>query len=121
MAKITAQSQSAPALDVQLTPTEHASAMRGSSSFECLQNKWIKKVTEEAEQGCHICLVGTKLDLIQSQPGLRAVRQDEVLGLAAKYNAHVFETSAKVGQGVGEIFDRIVEQFHARVMLAYFT
>jgi len=85
------------------------------SSFECLQNKWIKKVTEEAEQGCHICLVGTKFDLIQSQPGLRAVRQEEVFALASKYSAHVFETSAKVGTGVGEIFERIVEQFHARV------
>ena len=45
-----------------------AALARRSSSFECLQNKWIKKVTEEAEQGCHICLVGTKFDLIQSQP-----------------------------------------------------
>lgn len=89
-----------------------------SSTFECLPNKWIKKVTEEAEQGCHICIVGTKLDLIESQPSLRAVRQEEVLALAAKHNAHVFETSAKAGQGVGAIFDRIVEQFHARVSLA---
>jgi len=85
------------------------------TSFECLQNKWIKKVTEEAEAGCHICLVGTKFDLIQAQQNLRAVRQEEVQALAAKHSAHVFETSAKVGTGVGEIFERIVEQFHARV------
>ena len=25
------------------------------TSFECLQQKWIRKVTEEAEVGCHIC------------------------------------------------------------------
>jgi len=31
-----------------------------------LQGKWVKKVTEEAEPGCHICIVGTKLDLVQA-------------------------------------------------------
>ena len=72
-------------------------------------------MTEEAEQGCHICLVGTKLDLIQAQASLRAVRQDEVSALATKHSAHVFETSAKAGQGVSDIFERVVEQFHSRV------
>ena len=38
------------------------------ASFESLQGKWVKKVMEEAELGCHICIVGTKLDLIQEPP-----------------------------------------------------
>ena len=42
------------------------------TSFECLQQKWIRKVTEEAEVGCHICIVGTKLDLVQSGVAVRA-------------------------------------------------
>jgi GTPase SAR1 family protein len=46
------------------------------ASFECLQNKWIKKVLEEAEQGCHICLVGTKLDLVQAGMATRAVAKE---------------------------------------------
>ena len=35
------------------------------ASFEVLQHKWIRKVTAEAEAGCHICLVATKLDMVQ--------------------------------------------------------
>lgn len=48
------------------------------ASFECLQTKWIRKVNDEAEPGCHICLVGTKLDLIQAGQATRAVRTEEV-------------------------------------------
>lgn len=70
------------------------------ASFECLQTKWVKKVTEEAELGCHICIVGTKLDLIQAQMASRAVPKEEVEALAVRHNAHVFETSAKVPQKV---------------------
>merc|ERR1711998_510805 len=43
------------------------------SSFDCLATKWIRKVHEEAEAGCHICLVGTKADLIQAERATRAV------------------------------------------------
>lgn len=84
------------------------------ASFEKLQTKWIKKVLDEAEHGCHICLVGTKLDLIQAQQASRAVDKEEVEAVAAKHHAHVFETSAKAGTGVGDIFQCIVEHFHAR-------
>jgi len=85
------------------------------ASFESLQQKWVRKVIDEAEQGCHICIVGTKLDLIQAQMASRAVSKEEVDALAAKHNANVFETSAKAGTGVGDIFQCVVEHFHARV------
>ena len=85
------------------------------SSFDCLQSKWIRKVAEEAEAGCHLCIVGTKLDLVQEGKARRAVRVDEVEALAAKHRAHLFETSAKQGDGVGDIFACIVAQFHQRV------
>ena len=84
----------------------------------CLQSKWIKKVTDDAEQGCHICLVGTKLDLVQSQTASRMVSKEDVDDLAARYQADVFETSAKTGAGVAEIFARIVEHFHSRVQVS---
>jgi translation elongation factor EF-4 len=74
-------------------------------------------VTEDAEQGCHICIVGTKLDLVQAQVASRMVRKEEVDELAAKYHADVFETSAKAGTGVGDIFARVVEHFHSRVQV----
>jgi len=84
------------------------------ASFECLQSKWIKKVLEEAEPGCHICLVGTKLDLVQAGMATRGVAKEEVAAVAAKHQADVFETSAKAGTGVADIFQCIVEHFHSR-------
>jgi len=84
------------------------------ASFEIIQTKWIKKVADEAEQGCHICLVGTKADLVQAGIATRAVRKEEVDALAAKHQADVFETSAKAGHGVGDIFQCIVTHFQTR-------
>ena len=69
--------------------------MHAQASFDSLSTKWIRKVMEEADQGCHICLVGTKLDLIQSGQTQRAVKAEEVEALAQKHNAHLFETSSK--------------------------
>jgi len=83
------------------------------ASFESLQGKWVKKVMEEAELGCHICIVGTKLDLIQAQMATRAVPKEEVEALSAKHNACVFETSAKAGTGIADIFMCVVEHFHS--------
>jgi len=79
------------------------------ASFECLQSKWIKKVLEEAEPGCHICLVGTKLDLVQAGMATRGVAKEEVAAVAAKHQADVFETSAKAGTGVADIFQCAVQ------------
>jgi len=93
-------------------------AVRSRSSFDCLQHKWIRKVVDEAEADCHICIVGTKLDLVEvrSLPALlgckssrltvahmlyqmglatRAVPREEVIALTAKHCADLFETSAK--------------------------
>jgi hypothetical protein len=46
------------------------------------------------------------------------VKPEEVEALAAKHRAHVFETSSKQGDGVGEIFSCIVAQYHARANAA---
>ena len=83
-------------------------------TFLSLQTKWIRKVLDEAEQGCHICIVGTKLDLIESNLAYRAVTKEEIDAIAAKHKADVFEVSARSGSGVEDLFRRIVEQFHAR-------
>lgn len=84
------------------------------ASFDCLATKWIRKVLDEAEQGCHMCIVGTKIDLIQAGAATRAVKTEEVEALAQKHKAHVFETSAKQGDGVKQIFDCIVQQWQSR-------
>ena len=54
-------------------------------------------------------------DLVQMQIATRAVRKEEVDALAAKHHADVFETSAKAGQGVGDIFQCIVTHYQNRV------
>merc|ERR1711924_317140 len=41
-------------------------------------------------------------------------RQEEIAALAAQHQADVFETSAKAGQGVGDIFQCIVTHFQTR-------
>jgi len=84
------------------------------ASFECLQSKWVKKVLDEAEPGCHICIVGTKLDLVQAGRYGRAVSEEEVRAVAAKHHADVFEVSSKAGTGIGEIFEAVVQHFHSR-------
>merc|ERR1711998_300853 len=43
--------------------------------------------------------------------GARAAKMEEVQALAQKYKADVFETSAKTGNGVIEIFEKIVQHF----------
>lgn len=89
------------------------------ASFESLSTKWIRKVTEEAEAGCHICLVGTKADLVQSGAASRAVKPEEVEALASKHRADVFQTSAKAeAGGVGDIFSCIVAKHNARAAAA---
>ena len=51
---------------------------------------------------------------VQSGAASRAVRPEEVEALAAKHRAHLFEASAKQGEGVADIFACIVQQHHAR-------
>lgn len=84
------------------------------ASFDSLSTKWIRKVLDEAEQGCHMCIVGTKLDLINAGQATRAVGKEEVAALAQKHHADHFETSAKAGDGVAQIFEKIVDHYHSR-------
>lgn len=85
------------------------------ASFNSISTKWIQKVLQEANSGCHVCIVGTKLDLILTGVVSRGVRQDEVERLAWKHDANIFETSAKQGNGINQIFDFIVAKYHERV------
>ena len=61
-----------------------------------------------------MCIVGTKLDLVLSGVASRAVAVAEVEALAHKHKADLFETSAKQGDHIEDIFDCIVNKYHAR-------
>lgn len=84
------------------------------ASFDAVQTKWIHKVEAEAESGCHICIVGTKADLVRSGGSTAVVPAEEVAALARKYNADVFETSAMDGDGIAETFVCAVQRYHER-------
>lgn len=84
------------------------------ASFDAVETKWIHKVEAEAERGCHICIVGTKSDLIRSGGSAAVVSAEEVTALARKYNADIFETSAMDGDGIAETFVCSVQRYHER-------
>ena len=46
------------------------------STFENCAN-WLEEFKLSAKDGCEILVVGNKLDLIQSDPSLRTVEEDE--------------------------------------------
>jgi small GTP-binding protein len=62
---------------------------------------WIGRL-HKAMPDCDIFLVGNKID--ERIPGM-GVSSEEAQEYAAKYNARVFEVSAKTGEGVAEMFE----------------
>lgn len=66
---------------------------------------WVDELLSN-EPECSIFIVGTKYDLIDEKTP-RAVKEQEVKEFAEKINAEVFDTSAKTGVNVEELFNRI--------------
>jgi len=83
------------------------------STFEGLQ-RWVDKITQEAEKNCAVILVGNKLDIAEENPAHRRVDATEAKRYAASVNAILVETSAKSGQGVNEIFAQLVQMCFER-------
>lgn len=73
-------------------------------SFKHVEH-WIEEVRKERRNDVLIMLVGNKSDLRN-----RAVSQDEAQRVAGRLGATHFETSAKTGQNVAELFDCICQQ-----------
>jgi len=82
--------------------------MTDPQSFEKAKY-WVDELLQ-SEEGCLVYLVGTKLDLTREQGGAN-VSQDEVRQFATKMNARVFQTSAKTGEGIEDVFQAIAENF----------
>ncbi len=86
-------------------------------SFTNLQ-RWVDKVVSEAERNAAIVIVGNKLDLVESNPSLRRVDTKEAMRYAAKINATLFESSAKNGMNVDQIFETLVNHALERQTIA---
>ncbi|AQZ14260.1 YPT53 (YNL093W) and VPS21 (YOR089C) [Zygosaccharomyces parabailii] len=70
---------------------------------------WVKELHEQASKGIIIALVGNKLDMVESG-GERKVAKEEAEKLAEEEGLLFFETSAKTGENVNEVFLGIGEK-----------
>jgi Ras-related protein Rab-5C len=68
---------------------------------------WIKELQRQASPGIIIALAGNKADLADEEEGGRQVSFEEGKEYAAETGALFFETSAKTGAGVQELFTEI--------------
>lgn len=70
---------------------------------------WVKELHEQASKDIIIALVGNKLDLLENSDE-RQVAREEAEKLAQEHNLLFFETSAKTGANVNEVFLAIGEK-----------
>ncbi|KAL0220397.1 hypothetical protein RCL1_000251 [Eukaryota sp. TZLM3-RCL] len=70
---------------------------------------WINQL-QGNEPGTLVYICATKVDLLEGN-GVRAVPQSSVNEVAQRVNGKYFETSAKTGQGIDELFQAITEDY----------
>lgn len=115
-----------------MTHAEHALTRRASSAplsfsfpfplsaditnYETFANlqRWVDKVTLEAEKNCSMILVGNKLDIVEANPSLRRVPLEEAKRYGASVNAMVVEASAKSGGAITNTFEQVVSIYLER-------
>jgi len=82
------------------------------SSFDKVRF-WIDELLQN-EENCDIYIAGTKLDAIGSIVYL----PEEVREYATKIGAKIFQTSAKTGAGIDELFHDIAQSFVKKTMMS---
>ena len=75
-------------------------------TYENVKN-WITQIREEANPNVIIYLAGNKIDVNDEE---RAVHPEEGIKIAEEFNLPFFETSAKNGININEIFENLVEK-----------
>lgn len=65
---------------------------------------WVKELHEQASKDIVIALVGNKVDLVDDDADLRKVTEEEGKSLADEEGLLWFETLAKTGKNVTEVF-----------------
>ena len=77
-----------------------------SQTFENMKN-WITQIKEEASKNVVIYLASNKIDVADD---LKVITPEEGQKMAAEYQMPFFETSAKEGININEIFEDIFEK-----------
>ena len=77
-----------------------------NNSFDNVKNKWIKDIDDLLDSKIPIILVGNKKDLEKK----RIISEKDGLEIATKNKFFFYETSAKTGENVNQIFQYLFEQ-----------
>ncbi|KAJ3329424.1 hypothetical protein HDU93_001010 [Gonapodya sp. JEL0774] len=71
---------------------------------------WVKELHRQANPNIVIALVGNKLDLVINSGVPRAIEAEDARVYAEEMGLLWFETSAKTGEGVSEVFTEIAKK-----------
>ena len=88
--------------------------MTKRSTFESVKSYWIPHLREHGVEDIIIALVANKADLLSS----RQVSREEAIELATTNDTMYFETSAKTGHGVHDVFRAIAREVPKRTTRA---
>ena len=77
-----------------------------NNSFDNVKEKWIKDIDDLLDSKIPIILVGNKKDLEKE----RIISEKDGLEIATKNKFFFYETSAKTGENVNQIFQYLFEQ-----------
>jgi small GTP-binding protein len=80
------------------------------ASYEHVVWKWMQHVENACDKNTVLYWVGSKCDLVSVSPQSREVSTALAERDAQKVGAYFFETSAKTGKNVNELFQAIAEQ-----------
>eukprot|EP00123_Amoebidium_parasiticum_P021223 comp63682_c0_seq1/m.47957 comp63682_c0_seq1/g.47957 ORF comp63682_c0_seq1/g.47957 comp63682_c0_seq1/m.47957 type:complete len:210 (-) comp63682_c0_seq1:339-968(-) len=73
-------------------------------------SQWVREL-RDAEEQCRLYVVGTKADLVESDPKLRQVPAEEAEIFAESLGAKYLESSSKTGLNIDALFTAIAEDF----------
>ena len=91
------------------------------TSRESFQNvaTWIEEIRAQCTQSIYMILVGNKIDL--ENEGKRQVETAEGQELAEKYEIKFYETSAKVGTNVDDVFINSAKEIAQRIKDGFYN